>query len=437
VTLPGSAAFAYDANGNLIRDGRRLFTYDDHDQLVAVIVTNGLNESTLSEFLYDAFGRKRILREKTWQTNQWVQTDETRYVCAGLLVLQERGADNQPRVTYTRGPDLSGDLDQAGGIGGLLAMTLHTPGDARHYYYHADGSGNVTALIDSRHNVVARYRYDPFGNLQGLAGPLAEANRIRFSSKEFHPPSGLSYFGFRFYDPNLQRWINQDPMGERGGLGLYTYVGNAPTIAVDPDGRFLDTMWDIGNILWDGGKIAYGYLTENSMLIEEGQADLILDAAATLIPFVPAGTTKALRAARKIGKHLDNAVGKADDLVCAARKSADVACEAAEGADEVKRGGLNLYKWNRPTSTRDTGWQEGDFFLWMPNRGSAKANWKQNSGYLRAEMRKGNPIFDSFRDPNGTLIESTGFLNAERNLLKDRGWDYNPSIGAWYPPRPN
>ncbi len=237
VTLPGSVAFAYDANGNLIRDGRRLFTYDDHDQLVALIVTNGINESTLSEFLYDAFGRKRILREKTWQTNQWIQTDETRYVYAGLLVLQERGADNQPRVTYTRGPDLSGDLDQAGGIGGLLAMTLHTPDDPRHYYYHADGSGNVTALVDSRHNVVARYRYDPFGNLQGLAGPLAEANRIRFSSKEFHSPSGLSYFGFRFYDPNLQRWINQDPVEEMVGLNLTRFADNAPLKYIDPNGE--------------------------------------------------------------------------------------------------------------------------------------------------------------------------------------------------------
>jgi len=258
VSLPGSVAFAYDANGNLVRDGRRLFTYDDHDQLVAVIVTNGVNESTLSEFLYDAFGRKRILREKTWQTNQWIQTDETRYVCAGLLVLQERGADNQPRVTYTRGPDLSGDLDQAGGIGGLLAMTLHTPDDARHYYYHADGSGNVTALIDSRHNVVARYRYDPFGNLQGLAGPLAEANRIRFSSKEFHPPSGLSYFGFRFYDPNLQRWINQDPLEENGGFNLTRFVQNSPLGLVDPYGLYIHHYPKAG-FPWLPGPESYVY----------------------------------------------------------------------------------------------------------------------------------------------------------------------------------
>ncbi len=253
---------------------------------------------------------------------------------AGLLVLQERGSDNRPRVTYTRGPDLSGGLDQAGGIGGLIAMSRHNASGTDHFYYHGDGSGNVTALLDARNNVVARYRYDPFGNIQGLAGPLAEANRMRFSSKEFHLPSGLSYFGFRYYDPHLQRWINQDPIEENGGIGLYTYVGNAPTTAVDPDGQFWDTIWDVGNILYDAGKIAYGYVTESSLLIEEGQGDLVLDAAAALIPFVPAGATKALRGAGKMAKYLDNAAAKADDALCSARRNADIACDAGKSASE-------------------------------------------------------------------------------------------------------
>jgi len=434
VSLPDSSAFAYDADGNLVRDGRRLFTYDDRNQLVAVIVTNGVHDSTLSEFLYDAFGRRRILREKTWQTNQWVQIDETRYVYAGLLVLQERGADNRPRVTYTRGPDLSGGLDQAGGIGGLIAMSRHSAAGTDHFYYHADGSGNVTAILDARNLELTLYRYDPFGNLQGLAGPLAEANRMRFSSKEFHSPSGLSYFGFRYYDPNLQRWINQDPIEENGGIGLYTYVGNAPTTAVDPDGRFWDTIWDVGNILYDGGKIAYGYITENSSLIEEGQGDLVLDAAAALIPFVPAGATKALRGAGKMAKYLDNAAAKADDALCSARRNADIACDAGKSANEARHGGLNLYKWNRPTSTKATGWNEGDFFFWFSNQGSPRANWKRNAGRLRAEMRKGNPIYDSFRDSSGELMPTAGFLNAERNLLKHHSWKYNAATGAWYPP---
>ncbi len=60
-----------------------------------------------------------------------------------------------------------------GGIGGLLART-----DANgSTYYHADGSGNVTALMDGSQNIVARYEYDPFGSMLGMWGKMAPINQ--------------------------------------------------------------------------------------------------------------------------------------------------------------------------------------------------------------------------------------------------------------------
>jgi hypothetical protein len=53
----------------------------------------------------------------------WLLASETRYIYFGNLVIQERDAYNLPRVAYTRGTDLSGSLQSAGGIGGLLART--------------------------------------------------------------------------------------------------------------------------------------------------------------------------------------------------------------------------------------------------------------------------------------------------------------------------
>src|SRR5205809_5140641 len=41
-------------------------------------------------------------------------------------------------------------------------------------------------------------------------------NVYRFSSKEIHVNSGLYYYGYRWYAPNLQRWLNRDPLGEPG-----------------------------------------------------------------------------------------------------------------------------------------------------------------------------------------------------------------------------
>jgi RHS repeat-associated protein len=69
---------------------------------------------------------------------------------------------------------------------------------------------NNCASIYSRS--VSNYRYDPFGNTISSSGTLASANVYRFSSKEIHVNSGMYYYGYRFYDPNLQRWINRDPI---------------------------------------------------------------------------------------------------------------------------------------------------------------------------------------------------------------------------------
>jgi len=70
----------------------------------------------------------------------------------------------------------------------------------------------------------------------------------------------------------------------------------------------------------------------------------------------------------------------------------------------------------------------------LPNRGSPQANWHQNSGVLRQEMARGLPIRDASVDSAGQLINNTGFLRAERNLLQSRGWTYNPSTTMWHPP---
>src|SRR5208283_5015954 len=92
------------------------------------------------------------------------------------------------------------------------------------------------SLTDSGGNVAARYLYDPFGKLIGKAGTMADVNRYMFSSKELHPTSGLYYYGFRFFDTGLQRWLNQDPIGEAGGMNLYGFVGNSPLGRMDPLG---------------------------------------------------------------------------------------------------------------------------------------------------------------------------------------------------------
>lgn len=228
VSAPATVNFSYDGNGNLAGDGRRVFEYDDENQLAAVYVPG----SWRTEFVYDGLRRMRIRKEMAWNGTAWGLLSETRYIYDGFRVVQERDGSNTPLATYARGLDLSGTLEGTGGIGGLLSMS-DANGD---FFYHADGSGNITALMRSDEAIVARYHYDPFGNMLGMSGYMAGVNRFRFSSKELHESSGLYYFGYRFFDTSLQRWINQDPIGEEGGVNLYGFALNDPVNLIDSDG---------------------------------------------------------------------------------------------------------------------------------------------------------------------------------------------------------
>ena len=66
-------------------------------------------------------------------------------------------SSNAPLITYSRGLDLSGSVQGAGGIGGLLALSQPSTVNSQPAYYHADGNGNVTALINHRQDVVEEW----------------------------------------------------------------------------------------------------------------------------------------------------------------------------------------------------------------------------------------------------------------------------------------
>jgi len=214
----------------------QFYTYDDENRLATVEQAY----SVRSVFTYDGLGRLRQREEYIWAWApyyQWLLQATVRYVYDGMRVIQERES-NTPQVSYTRGTDLSGLLEGAGGIGGLLARSHGYSGGnwSTHNFYQADGNGNITYLVNSSQTLAASYRYDPYGNTISSSGGLANANVYRFSSKELHVNSGLYYYSFRWYSPNLQRWLNRDPMQEAGGVNLYRFLSNDPTVQIDPFG---------------------------------------------------------------------------------------------------------------------------------------------------------------------------------------------------------
>ena len=142
-------------------------------------------------------------------------------------------ADDTTRMCeYFWGPDLSGTLQGAGGVGGLVAVSI-----GEHFCFPIyDNNGSVVKYSDEMGNVVAAYEHDDFGRAISQDGSF----RHRFSTKYHDPETGLYCYGYRFYSPALMRWLNRDPIGEDGGVNLYAFCKNCPTTYVDIMGCGLD-----------------------------------------------------------------------------------------------------------------------------------------------------------------------------------------------------
>lgn len=249
VTSGAGQSCSYDTNGNMIARGGPALEYDAENQLVLYTVVSGPR----TEFVYDGLGRMRIRNEYNWVSGtNYSLSSQTGYLYDGMRAIQERTSLTTPAVAYTRGADLSSTLEGAGGIGGMLGRSHgYSAGTwSTHHFYHADGNGNITYLVNTSQGHGCSYQYSPYGVLLNSAsGTLtATANAYRFSSKEFIGNPGLYYYGFRFYDPNLQRWINRDPLEEDGGVNLYRFSENSPTRSVDPYG--LSPSLNPQNQLW-------------------------------------------------------------------------------------------------------------------------------------------------------------------------------------------
>ena len=268
-SAPGTA-FTYDDNGNLLQQGvSRIYTYDDENQAETVTWSS----TWKSHYFYDGKMRKRKKLLYYWTGSTWSLNTEVRYLYDGMLPVQERSSANAPTVTYTRGNDLSGSLNGAGGIGGLLARShgysSGTGGWSTHNYYHADGNGNVTFLINSSQTIAASYKYNPFGGTIASSGSYATANTMRFSSKEIDSNAGgIYYYGYRWYDPLLQRWLNRDPLGEAGGINLYTFANNSSINRVDGFGLTSEEPGFVDGLI-EWGKNVPGRLKDAANCVKQ------------------------------------------------------------------------------------------------------------------------------------------------------------------------
>ncbi len=242
--------YSHDNDGNLLSDGRWTYTWDAENRLVSMVANSNVPDAAKRklEFSYDGTGRRATKKVYNYSGGTYQLSTTSRFLYAlapsgegaGWDLLAEINSGTTLVRSYTWGLDLSGEVEGAGGIGGLLWLTEH-PSGATHFAAY-DGNGNVLGLIKSDLSISARYEYGPFGEPIRSTGPLAAINPFRWSTKFADQETDLLYYGYRYYNPATGRWISRDPLGEEGGINLYTFVANASTSLFDSLGETSGTL---------------------------------------------------------------------------------------------------------------------------------------------------------------------------------------------------
>jgi RHS repeat-associated protein len=240
VFLPESPeVFGYDSDGNLTNDGRWTFSWNDENRLTNITALAGTPTAAKYrlDFAYDDQGRRIQKLVSTNNGSAYVGQSTNTFIYDDWNLIAILDGNGSVMESFHWGLDLSGSEQGAGGVGGLISMTIHSGPMAGTYFYCPDGNGNIIGLTRSSDGTVAaRYEYDSFGKLLRASGPMAFLNPFLFSSKYYDGETGLLYYGHRYYSPSLARWLNRDPLEEDGGMNLYVFNGNDGINKVDAKG---------------------------------------------------------------------------------------------------------------------------------------------------------------------------------------------------------
>jgi RHS repeat-associated protein len=170
----------------------------------------------------------------TWNGSAFTLVSSLLFLYDGFNLIAEMNAlaGNASLRTYVWGLDLSGSLQGAGGVGGLLFSTLSSQPSTHAAAF--DGNGNVIGYVDMATGAKsATYEYGAFGETLIADGVAAEAMPFRFSTRYTDQETWLIDYVQRFYDPNRGRFLSRDPIEEDGGSNLYGFVANDPISNVD------------------------------------------------------------------------------------------------------------------------------------------------------------------------------------------------------------
>ena len=217
ISTSGADTLTYDDQGQSTGKSNSLgstqYIWDARGRLTQVILPNSQSVT----YQYDPLGR-RISRTANGITSQFLYD--------GLEVALDENSDGST-VEYINGPGIDKKLRQVSSSSGPL-------------YFLRDHLGSTVALLGPTGSVVERIQYDAYGASTGSA-----FTRYLYTGREFDSATGLIFSRARYYDPKLQRFLGEDPVGPGSGTNFYEHCNGNPVQCIDPTGLQTEPPEDI------------------------------------------------------------------------------------------------------------------------------------------------------------------------------------------------
>jgi RHS repeat-associated protein len=242
-----------DPNQTVYNDGDQLvrwpgmyrYSYDDAGNLVQV--RNDSQTQVLKSYTYSPAGllATATFRDKDGNTrtlsNTW-DADSNR------VSFDANGTEYELVYDTTAGVPAVIEESTSGSTaycvrepGGSLIARLNATDGIR--YYHFDELGSTRLLTDGSGNVTDRYAYDAYGSVLAhdqysgsVDQPYQYVGQLGYYAHHMEPDFGLLQLGVRFYDPEVGRFTQRDPLEDE--LSRYAYASESPTARKDPSGLF-------------------------------------------------------------------------------------------------------------------------------------------------------------------------------------------------------
>ncbi|MCK4717766.1 MAG: RHS repeat-associated core domain-containing protein, partial [Thermoplasmata archaeon] len=163
------------------------------------------------EYNYCSFGKRICRIDPTGATFYFYDKED---------IITEYDATGTPIKEYLHGPGIDNPI------------SVRTSGQS--YFLHKDHLGSIGFITDSAESLIETYDYDEYGAYNGPSNPKSD---YLFTGREYEEMAGIYYYRARYYDPEVGRFIQQDPRGLFSGRSLYEYSDSNPVNRIDPYGE--------------------------------------------------------------------------------------------------------------------------------------------------------------------------------------------------------